>query len=209
MIDHLKAFNRKERFILLHEALDFHGQSFRLSENFSQRLSDCLGFRVPTTAFVAMDYHLDWLQMALWLADHGDTEVTIPNEGLVFANQQDIDLLVAFEDEAKTRLILIEAKGDTDWYQKQLDLKCARLELIFGRGRPGTSRATPNFILMSPRNPARIDTKSWPTWMTVNGKARWLELRLPDRLLKVSRCTQAGGSNADGTYLKIRSLGRE
>ena len=203
LIDHLKAFNRKERFILLNEALGFHGHSFCMSANFSQRLSDCLGFRVPENAFVAMDYHLDWLQMALWLADHADTEATFPNEGLVFANQQDIDLLVAFEGETTTRLILIEAKGDTDRSQDQLDLKCARLELIFGRGRPGTSRVTPDFILMSPEKPTRMDTTSWPSWMKVNGKARWLELRLPDGLLKVSRCTRAGGSSADGTYLKI------
>lgn len=209
LIDNLKAFNRKERFILLHEALGFQDQSFRLSANFSQRLSDCLGIRVPENAFVAMDYHLDWLQMSLWLADHGDTQDTIPNEGLIFANQQDIDLLVAFEEKTTTRLILIEAKGDTDWYQDQLDLKCARLELIFGRGRPGTNLATPDFILMSPRKPARLDTKTWPSWTTANGKPRWLELSLPDGLLKVSRCTQAGGSNADGTYLKIGHLDRE
>ena len=206
LIDHLKAFNRKERFILLHEALGFHGQSFRMSANFSQRLGDCLGVRVPENAFVAMDYHLDWLQIALLLADHVDTDATFPNEGLVFANQQDIDLLVAFEGETTTRLIIIEAKCDTDWSQDQLDLKCARLELIFGRGRPGTSRATPDFILMSPHKPTRIDTKSWPSWMKVNGKARWLELKLPDGLLKVSRCTQTGNSSADGTYLKIYPL---
>ena len=206
LIDYLKAFNRKERFILLHEALGFEDQSFRLSGNFSQRLSDCLGMRVQRNAFVAMDYHLDWLQMALWLADNGDTEYTIPNEGLVFANQEDIDLLVAFEDETTTQLILIEAKGDTHWLNDQLRSKCARLELIFAPGRPGTSHATPNFILMSPQKSARIDTTSWPSWMTVDGKARWLELRLPDGLLKVTRCTKAGGSDEDGTYLKIRHI---
>ena len=80
LIDHLKAFNRKERFILLHEALGFHGQSFRMSANFSQRLGDCLGVRVPENAFVAMDYHLDWLQIALLLADHEDTEATFPTK---------------------------------------------------------------------------------------------------------------------------------
>ena len=59
LIDHLKSFNRRERFILLHRALDFEGQSFRLGADFRRELTSCIGCNIPTDAFVAMDYHLD------------------------------------------------------------------------------------------------------------------------------------------------------
>ena len=37
---------------------------------FRERLSTCIGVPVPDHAFVAMDYHLDWIQMALHLAEN-------------------------------------------------------------------------------------------------------------------------------------------
>ena len=59
LIRHLRSFNRKERFILLSDAL---GKE-RLADDFRTRVGDCIGVRVPADAYVAMDYHLDWLQM--------------------------------------------------------------------------------------------------------------------------------------------------
>ena len=61
LIDNLKAFNRKERFILLHKVLGFSDQSFRLGDAFRAELSECLEVDIPSDAFVAMDYHFDWL----------------------------------------------------------------------------------------------------------------------------------------------------
>ena len=101
LIHHLKGFNRKERFILLHGALGFTEQSFSLGKEFSDKLTQCLsrkGNEIPRSAYVAMDYHLDWLQMALWLTEHSYPRSTIRNNNLVRGNQEDIDLLVAFAD---------------------------------------------------------------------------------------------------------------
>ena len=48
--------------------------TFRLSEQFMTKLTDCLDkgskkrLSIPSDAFVAMDYHLDWIQTALYPA---------------------------------------------------------------------------------------------------------------------------------------------
>ncbi|MDE2668487.1 MAG: hypothetical protein OXI51_02405 [Chloroflexota bacterium] len=65
LIEHLESFNRKERFILLKEAL---GEgTFRLDAGFRDTLGAAVDVTIPPNAFVAMDYHLDWIQMALHL----------------------------------------------------------------------------------------------------------------------------------------------
>ena len=111
LITHLRSFNRKERFILLREALGT--DTFCLDDAFRERLGNLLGVTVPADAFVAMDYHLDWLQMALFLAATSSPPSSIPNDDLFKANQEDVDLLVAFDDAATTHLVLLEAKMET------------------------------------------------------------------------------------------------
>ena len=58
-IDYLVSFNRKERFFLVGTALG--KPTFQLDSAFSQRLSSRFALKVPADAFVAMDYHLDWI----------------------------------------------------------------------------------------------------------------------------------------------------
>ena len=74
LIEHLRSFNRKERFILLSHAL---GRD-RLGEGFRSRLREAISRTVPETAYVAMDHHLDWLQLALYLADKPGRTVEDP-----------------------------------------------------------------------------------------------------------------------------------
>ena len=80
LIHHLRSFNRKERFILLSDALgrDTLGDAFR------ERLGEAIGVAVPDDALVAMDYHLDWLQMALYLAETPNPPDPIPKSGVSF-----------------------------------------------------------------------------------------------------------------------------
>ena len=137
LIEHLRSFNRKERFILLTEAL---GRE-RLGEDFRRRLGEAIGMTIPADAYVAMDYHLDWLQMALHLADNPPPKEPIRNDDLVTGNQEDSDLLVAFDHELTTHIVLIEAKVETGWTNKQLNSKAERLSRIFGEGRPGVHLA--------------------------------------------------------------------
>ena len=117
---------------------------------------------------------------------------------LIEGTQKDIDLLVAFDDRAKTHLVLIEAKGDTSWLNKQLSSKALRLSRIFG-SEVLPKDVTPHFVMMSPNNPEpeKLEMDTWPLWMK---KMVHLELCLPERLLKVTR---------DDGYSEIGKDGKE
>ena len=198
-IGYLQLLNRKERFHLLREALG--ETTFRLDERFRTRLQFCLrdsprgAVSIPPDAFVAMDYHLDWIAMALRLAvdgperDHHDWFPLdgIANDELVSGTQQDVDLLVAFPDGPTTHLVMIEAKGDTHWRNEQLDRKAERLKKIFSDERPWTESIAPHFVLMSPTRPTFLTKRGWPPWMRPNGEPLWLSLPLPEGLVKVTR----------------------
>ena len=204
----LRSFNRKERQILLSEVLRREEGEvvFSLDAGFRKRLGGKIGVTVPADAYVAMDYHLDWLAMALHLAATPDLPERIRNVGLFEGNQQDVDLLVAFEAADGAHLALIEAKGVTRWDKRQLASKARRLRRIFGDG-PGSDLATPHFVLMSPKRPARLDTSGWPGWMRRDGKPHWLELPLPGGLRKATRCDDSGNDAAEGGYLRLDPIG--
>ena len=200
-LDTLKSFNRKERFILLHQVLGFEGQTFRPSKRFRTKLAECVGIpRMPCDAYVAMDYHLDWLHLALHIASEGDVERPVPNAGLVAGNQEDIDLLVAFEERGEIHVVLVEAKGDTSWGNDQLASKVARLDRMFA----GDRTAIPHFVLMSPAESRGIRCGDWPGWMKrEDGRPYWLELPLPDGLVKPLRCDESGKANRNGGFVTV------
>ena len=200
LIEHLRAFNRKERFFLLSHALGV--STFRLDNGFREALGDEIGLSIPDDAYVAMDYHLDWLQIALYLADKPEPPEPIRNEGLIKANQEDIDLLVAFDGAATTHLVLLEAKMETSWTNKQLKSKAQRLSRIFD-DRTRSKFAVPSFVLMSPRMPQRVITDDWPDWMKPGGELQWLELPRPKDLRKVTRCTAEGKQSKGGRFVRV------
>ena len=125
LINYLRSFNRKERYILIEDAIGTG--TFRLDTGFRERLGNLLDLIVPgdvarflgeTTipcdAFVAMDYHLDWLHVALYLADVPEPAQVIPKPEGFSATQIDVDLLVAFEVGETTPIGLLELiSGDT------------------------------------------------------------------------------------------------
>ncbi len=220
-IDYLRQLNRKERFHLLCEALG--ETTFRLDKCFRARLQSCLndsprgGASIPHDAFVAMDYHLDWVAMALRLAADGPERARhdrlplccIVNDGLVSGTQQDVDLLVAFPDGPTTHLVMIEAKGDTDWTNDQLEEKARRLDRIFSGDRPWRDSITPHFLLMSPTRPTSLTKKGWPFWMMPNGEPLWLPLPLPDDLVKVTRYDPDGDRKPESyRYLSVDRIER-
>ena len=59
LMEHLESFNREERFFLVGTALG--NPDFQLSTDFQTKLNTAFGIQPPNSAFVAMDYHLDWL----------------------------------------------------------------------------------------------------------------------------------------------------
>lgn len=211
LIEHLRRFNAKERFFLIGHALG--NQPFTLGDTFRENLSAKIGITVPKSAFVAMDYHLDWIYASLYLAKHGETKGPVENEmvnigskedpiACIQGNQEDIDLLVAFDHEGQTQLILLEAKGVTGWLNSQMKSKAKRLHAIFdddGKRWPGI---VPQFLTVSPKNPQNLEhEKTWPDWMKPkNCASNWIELKVPTDLRQVVRCDKDGKTKADDGY---------
>lgn len=205
LIKHLRSLNRKERFILLSEAL---GRD-TLSDAFRECLGEAIGVAVPDDAFVAMDYHLDWLQMALYLARTPNPPDPIPKRDVIGSSRRDfnetqidVDLLVAFDESATTRIVLLEAKMETGWTNRPMSKKADRLREIFGDD-PDVGLADPCFMLLSPRPPKQLVADTWPSWMTRDGRPVWIELPRPTGLRKVTRCEPDGHASAKGDYLRI------
>jgi len=160
LMEHLESFNRKRRFFLIGDALG--NRSFQLSNDFRARLGTGFGIQPPSSAFVAMDYHLDWIHASLFLALTGNDEeaVHLNTETVATGTQQDVDLLVAFEEGDITHLLLIEKKAETGWRNKQMKSKVERLERIFGAGGKKYPRVKPHFGLISPRPPQQLTLAS-------------------------------------------------
>lgn len=192
LIEQLRRLNRRERFILLRDALG--AETFTLDADFRERLGRAIDRDVPADAFVAMDYPLDWLAVALaqprrpmWMLRADEVQVR--------GNPLDIDLLIAFGDAEQAQLVLLEAKADTAWLNDQLSAKAERLGELFPTEvlfppKPDDFADTPvrpHFVLASPRPPQRVRTELWPYWMKPGGRPRWMQLRMPTGLRKATR----------------------
>jgi hypothetical protein len=200
-IDALESFNRKERFFLVGWALG--NKRFALSQSFRDELGTKLNLVVPEDAFVAMDYHLDWVFASLWGAKPAQAAGPYMNNGEIWATQEDVDLLVAFKDQEVTRLIMIEAKAATGWTNKQLKHKAERLKAIFGDCSGARDGVTPYFLIASPGKPVNLDTEPWPAWMKRNEKAIWLPMFMPAGLQRITRCDEAGRPSVSGTHWAV------
>lgn len=208
LIDHLKSFNRKERYWLLREAVG--DDAFKLSDEFRAKLQHVLDIskEIPCDAFVAMDYHLDWIAMALHRARYGVESGPIPKEEIrggqyINTSQIDIDLLVAFGRTNTTHLILIEAKFDTRWTNSQLKDKVKRLKEILPEDQYKSGMVKPYFVLMSPEESKNLDSKDWRGWMKPGGKPAWMALPKPKGLRKLTRSDKNGKSSTDGGHIRI------
>ena len=190
LIEQLRRLNRRERFILLRDALG--AETFTLDADFRQRLGRAIDRDVPADPFVALDYPLDWLALAL-AQPRGAMWMLSADEVQVRGNPLDIDLLIAFGDAEQTQLVLLEAKADTAWLNDQLSAKAERLGELFPTEfslKPddfADAAVRPHFVLASPRQPQRVRTESWPYWMKPGGRPRWMQLRMPPGLRKATR----------------------
>jgi hypothetical protein len=204
LIENLKVFNRRERFFVVGWALD--NPLFTLGTTFRHQFAASTGMEIPADAFCAMDFPFDWLVGCLWLTKEKKANYSILETGEVNRNNEDTDLVIAYEDGGKTQLLMIEAKGVTGWQNRQLRSKALRLGRIFGTGVVADKWPTvhPHFFLASPKKPEYIDVTGWPLWMTKDGEPRgWLELLLPSDLRKIVRCDEDGRKNHSGGFWKI------
>ncbi|WP_340111012.1 hypothetical protein [Maribellus mangrovi] len=208
LINNLRKFNRKERFFLVGTALG--NEKFEMADSFKSALQKTLtsmNQEIPSTAFVAMDYHLDWIYASLYLSTNPIKTVNVRDPKLITANQEDVDLLVAFPDNydsAKTHLILCECKAESSWTNKQVLSKAERLRNIFGEhGDVFSEIAIPHFVLISPKKPNRLNLTKVPHLMKPDGDIPWMNLEIPKDLQKVTRCDRKGKNSKDGTYWKV------
>ena len=205
LISLLNHFNRKERFFLVGQALG--NREFSLDARFRKELGDEIAVEIPGNAFVAMDYHLDWIAASLWAYRNPKRvgEAVCNSDGVATGTQQDVDLLIAFEQEDCYCLVLVEAKGYDSWNNKQMNEKSDRLKEIFGSDKENRPKVKPYFCLMSPREPQRLETKCWPSWMKRTGDDPyyWLKLNLEYPRLHVMRCDSEGVSDRDGRHFVI------
>jgi hypothetical protein len=194
----LKSFNRKERFHLVGQALG--NPEFKLSEPFRTDLGTTLRLSIPPDAFVAMDYHLDWLYGSIAVA----CDIEGPHENsreIIKGNQQDIDLLVVYREHEVIHVILLEAKGEGAWTSNQISPKAARIEKIFDENEWWWKKLNihPHFVACSPDNTFRLSVKEWPGWMKAeDDKVAWLKLQWPANQVQVFRCDATGRQDQAG-----------
>lgn len=165
-----------------------------------------------------MDYHLDWLYGALFLASHDEaaiylnqTSTLIPDldKRMVSGNQEDIDLLVGFELDGICHLLILEAKGVTGWSNSQLLSKARRLEAIFGQyGQEIFPNVQPHFAILSPYDPPKLDSSKYPVWMLEDGLVRRIPLKIPAGLKKMARCDASGKPKANGDFGGLKRVSR-
>ena len=196
LIKILESFNRKERFFLVAQALGQERNNkpaFTLSDDFRRELEQKLefDFEIPPDAFVAMDYHLDWLQAGLVLSRNIQEELFSNAGEVIKGTQEDIDLLVAFRHGDQHHLILVEAKAYSGWSNDQLKSKADRLREIFGDNGEDYGGVMPHFCLMGPKESAGLNLDVFPDWMK---PIKWLTLALPEERRTVTRRKKDGDS---------------
>ena len=204
LIEILERFNRKERFFLVGEALG--NCKFKMSDHFRRHLSNEIGVDIPDNALTAMDYHIDWIAAAVMQYASPDSGDVFENSGEVTGNQGDVDFLVAFKDaEGVYRLIFLEAKAYGSWNNKQMGSKAKRMKLIFGKDGDKYEGVKPYFCLISRRQPKMLNHAKWPKWwLKPDGSPYWLNLKLPDNRLRVTRWdAEVGGSSQGGKHFRI------
>lgn len=205
LIENLKIFNSKERFYLVGQILG--NPEFTPDPVFLMELFGKLKLQVSRIKFSAMDYHLDWLYASLALSMQKDMNGTFTNsedDKKIYAQQEDLDFMLVFENEEGCHIVLIEAKGVTGWSNTQMESKAKRLEEIFGKDGKDWEGVTPHFIMISPQpTTKKLKETAWPAWMKSDGKIIWMKLEIPKGLKRVARCDEKGDEDKNGKRWKV------
>ena len=177
----LKAMNRKERYWLMRDALGVSSEG--LSDSFRKKISAEIGKDIPCDAYWGLDYHLDWIAVALRLLECGHSEIsndgsyrdiTVTNDfngadntksELLRGSQQDADLLIAFEN----TIVIVEAKADGSWDREQMYGKVQRLREISALAQGCQPEVKIVLVLSSPKptnvhKPTGKYEDKWPDW---------------------------------------------
>jgi hypothetical protein len=195
----LISFDRKERHALLDKIFEDKIRYF--SKNFIASLKKATGIDIPSSYIWFIDYHLDWIEAAIFYhlnkldtnkihSIHTDGNESYPKFTLDFT-QRDIDFLVYFKVNGCSKFIMVEAKYDTNWDNKQFNIKANRLKTIYNNYTILNDKLKSNiliefyYILMSPMDPKKLQNcKGW----------KWIELPQGKDLYTVSRCNDENKS---------------
>jgi len=201
LISLLKSFNRKERFFLIGQALG--NKDFKISEEFKDIISKKINLEIPEDAFAAMDYHLDWIYASLYCAEKGTTEFITDNPLGLNANQEDIDFLIAFKKDEIYHLVMIEAKAESGWTNKQLGSKAHKLKAIFGYNSNLWKNVKPYLLITSPRKAVHLQVDALPIYLQRSMDDIWFQLNIPEHLIKITRCDETGKPSIIGSKWKV------
>jgi len=205
IIKYLESFNRKERFHLVGQLLG--NSAFNLDPSVLKKILDLLELEIPKSYFSAMDYHLDWIYASVALTNNDRDIPLLRNDLCISGTQEDVDFLLAFEDDLEnTHIIMIEAKGDTSFTNKQIQSKANRLTAIFGNGE-NWPNVIPHFLICSPVKPKQLEINNFPDFMlNKNKEFIWFELTMPSNQNKPTRCHIDGKASKEGGYWKVETL---
>jgi hypothetical protein len=204
MIGYLEQLNRKERYFLIGLALG--NPKFKLDKSFRAKLNNGFHVDIPENAFVAMDYHLNWIYAAAELAFGKSVHEQIyqNNDNVIDGTQEDVDLLVAYEDTSGiSQLIMLEAKGVTSFSNEQFKHKIDRFTKMFGNKGDKFAKFKPYFGLVSPRKSRNLCVDCCPSWLKVDGDIPWFEMKIPPRLVLFG-CDENGKSSSERKFWKVK-----
>jgi hypothetical protein len=203
LINFIERLNRKERYFVIAHATGT--RDLVLGADIRDKISQQTGAEVPASARLFVDYHIDWLVASLRLAFDHPARLSFKNTGqAVQGNQEDIDLLVAFEERSITHLVMIEAKAAVTWSLSQVRSKVARLNSMFGKDGKQFPLVKPHFLLLSPRPPSPQVVKALPKWGDAS-KERWMQLNYPKERLVVERTLASKKPSRTGRHFTVRS----
>ncbi len=207
VIEYLKSFNRKERYHLVGQLLG--NSEFKLDPNIFRKILNLLNLETPSYYFSAMDYHIDWIYASLSLANKTQLPALRDKDNLcISATQEDVDFLISFVDEKGiTHLIMIEAKGDTNFTSEQISHKSERLTEIFGDNGNKWKNVVPHFIFCSPNRPT-FKKKILPKFIRGENQNEllWFRLYMPANQRKVTRCDSDGKPSQNGSHWRIDDI---
>lgn len=199
-VETLRSFDGHERGILMQWAM---GTDFAPSSDLRRDLGKLLPVDIPGRAFVAMDYTLDWLYAAMQRYDGILVNEPQPRPvgRRLTASPEDIDLLIAWEDE-RPRLLLVEAKGYTGWSNKQLLSKVERIGTTFDE--EARRDIDVHFVLVGPKHSVGFQTQAWPPWILKEHRYHFLPIPSPGERFAVQRCNADGKpTKADWTHWQV------
>lgn len=205
LIDQLRAFNAKERHWLIVRALGAPA----LAPSFAAEMGKVAETEIPAEEpWWAMDFHLDWVEAAIaCVRGKGKKRIESPlPEGNLNANQEDVDLLVAWDGGPLTHLLFVEAKGVISVLNKRFRSKMLRLGRILGDEGERVPGVRPHYVLVSPGEPRRLTLEDAPSRaLRPDGHVRWSALPLPPGLVKPERGTETeeGLPARDGLFWQV------